>query len=303
MDELIPLELLEAFVEVARRGSVTKAAQTLHRSQPAISHRIKRLEEHLGAPLFEKAGRGLKPTALGERLYREARGVLVELRDLPVKVTEWDATPRGKVTIGTFPTMARHYLLDPYARAMGTWPEVKWVLETGLSIGLMDGLHSGRIDTLYLIGALDADGLEVDELGEVEMRVVFAPGSWRGQGPPSVDFLRAQRLLLWPGGLDPSFQLVEAHARSLGVVDRHTPEVPHIETLRELARRGLGWAILPDYVITEDVAAGRLESWPVPGFAYTFPIRRYHLPAHHRSAAVRAFDDLVTQIGRGVMDH
>ncbi len=225
-----------------------------------------------------------------------AERVLVELRDLPVKIQEWDATPRGKVTIGTFPTMARHYLLGAYAGAMEAWPEVKWVLETGLSGGLMDGLRSGRVDTLYLIGALDADGLEVAELGEVEMRVVFAPGLWRGQGAPGVDFLRAQRLLLWPGGLDPSFQLVEAHARALGLVGKHTPEVPHIETLRELARRGLGWAILPDYVVTEDVALGKLESWALPDFGYTFPIRRYHLPEHHRSAAVRAFDDLAARV-------
>lgn len=292
-EELIPLELLEAFFEVARHGSVTRAAAALHRSQPAISHRLRRLEEHIGVPLLEPSGRGVALTSAGERLLGEVRGALVGLRDLPRRVRAWDATPSGTVCIGTFPTMARHYLLEPFAQALETWPEVQWILDTGLVGGLMESLMSGRLDALYLIGALDVDGLEVEELGEVHMRVVLAPGLWGGEGVPDVAFLRTLRLLLWPGGLDPTFQLMEAHARSLGFVSSQTPQVPHIETLRELARRGLGWAILPDYVVSSDVARGELESWPLPGFAQTFPIRRYRLPGRYRSSAVVAFDELV----------
>ncbi len=295
-EELIPLELLEAFLEVARQGSVTRAAAALHRSQPAISHRLKRLEEHVGVPLLERAGRGVTLTAAGTRLASQARVALGGLRDLPRRVRAWDATPSGVVRIGTFPTMARHYLLEPFARALQEWPEVQWVLDTGLAGGLMEALMSGRVDALYLIGALDVEGLEDEALGEVHMRAVLAPGLWGGAGAPDVAFLRSQRLLLWPGGLDPTFQLVEAHARSLGLVTRHTPEVPHIETLRELSRQGVGWAILPDYIVAEDVTAGRLESWPLPGFSYTFPIRRYHVPGHHRSAAARVFDAMVEEM-------
>ena len=88
---------------------------------------------------------------------------------------------------------------------------------------------------------------------------------------------------------DPSFELVEAHARSLGLVSETTFEVPQIETLRELARRGLGYTLLPDYIAREDVARGELKTFVLEGMERSFPIKQYHLRHRQLSLTQRTF--------------
>jgi DNA-binding transcriptional LysR family regulator len=79
MDRLPPLDLLRGFVAVARRMSVTQAADDLHLTQSAVSRQLRALEEHLGLPLFLRKHRGLTLTSEGERLYRQADSWLQQI--------------------------------------------------------------------------------------------------------------------------------------------------------------------------------------------------------------------------------
>ena len=289
----LSLQVIEAFVEVAQRGSVTEAARALGRSQPAVSHRIKQLEEQLGVALFERQGRGLRLTPRGSLLLREAEGVLARLRTLPDVLLRDEVEPMGQVTIGALPTVARYYLIDALHEALKEMPQVKWVVEVGLSEALLDKLRQGRVDVVYGIGALAGEGFEVEELGDVSACVAYAPTLWPHEQPPSLEALRGMRLLLWRGLSDLSFELLEAHARSLGLISHETVEVPHIETLRELATRGAGYTLLPDYVVRGDVWRGELRTTALLGFDRRFVVRRYLVPERHQSLALRRFLSLV----------
>lgn len=281
---LLSSDLLEAFVEVATRGSVTAAASALHRSQPAISQRLNQLEAQLGLTLFERRGRKLALTHDGKRLLEMVSGILLEWRDIPQRMATEQA-PKGTVTLGTFATISRHIFTDAIADMMREHPDVKCRVKLGLADSLLRELESGAIDVVYLIGDIDIRGLDVVELREVPMRVVLSTELWPHDTPPPLAFLSTLPLAIWSGPTEPSFQMVERHAGSLGLLSSRSHEIPHIETLTALASTGTCYTILPDYVV--DQARYGLGVWPLEGFDKTFPLKRYTAKNKHHSMATR----------------
>lgn len=293
MNEPLATHLLEAFVEVCRHGSVSAAARELGRTQPAVSYRIRQLEEQTGVELFERTGRKLQLTRRGELLLGEAESILGRLRALDDLLHGGDEEPRGRVTIGTLPTIARHYLDRAFGEAIVRWPRVKWTVQTGFVAELMEQLHDGTIDVLYLIGDLDVFGLDVAEVEPIEMCLAVPPAVWDSDEPPPPEVLRRHRLLMWRGQTDPTFTMIENRARALGLMSPNTPEIPDIDTLRALAKRGLGYTIIPDYVFRADVQDGLLRAFPLQGFDIHLPLRSYVVAGRHQGAAVREFMRLV----------
>ena len=161
-------------------------------------------------------------------------------------------------------------------------------MEVGLTKALFERLREGSLELLYLIGDFDVQGLEVTTLDQVQILIVASPALLI-PGIPLTQALAKAPLLLWPGAKDPSFDLIERHARSIGMVGPTTVEIPHIETLRALAMRGLGFALLPDYVVAQDIAQGSLVASPLPGFEKTFPLKRYHVRDRRLSPGARWF--------------
>lgn len=297
MKDLISSALLETFVEVARAGSVSKAARQLHRSQPAISQRLQQLEGELGVALFRPAGRGIALTREGEVLLSDVRTILTSLRELPTRARPEALEARGPLRIGTLPTMARYLLADAIETVLVDAPEVQLRVEMGLESDLVAKLNDGWLDAMFFIGDVDTWGLTAQRLGDVHIRVAAPPG-WFGARPRPGD-LRKRRLLLWRGAADPSFALIERHARSLGLVTPTTPEIAHIETLKTLVERQAGYALLPDYVLGPEVARQTIAVSVLPGFDTTFPIHVYFREHRTQTLATKQLLDRVHEtIGR-----
>src|SRR5581483_12518098 len=96
--EVVHLEIVDA---VARTGTVTRAAEELHVTQPAISHRLRELEQRLGTTLFTRAGRRMTLTAEGTRLLESARRVLSEIETVEAELAQYRAGHRGTLRVAT----------------------------------------------------------------------------------------------------------------------------------------------------------------------------------------------------------
>ncbi len=293
MEETIPSSLLEAFVAVVQHGSVTVAAQKLGRSQPAISQRLRQLEEHLGVKLLQPSGRGLMLTRDGELLFEYARDILAKLRELPRLVDAMTHEPRGVLRVGALPTLTRYVLVDAIETIAVHHPEVQLRVELGLEADLLAKLRDGWLDGMYFIGQVDMLGLISEKLADVHMCVTAAPGMFLKA--PSLEDLRSHRLLLWRGPSDPSFALVERHARAGGLVQPNTVEVAHIETLKALAERGVGYTLLPDYVVLNEVRSSTLRVFEFPGFPVAFPMHLHRISGRPLSRAMQVFADCVRE--------
>jgi LysR family transcriptional regulator, nitrogen assimilation regulatory protein len=100
------LRHLRYFVKIVEAGSFSRAAATIHVAQPALSQQIGELEEQLGLSLLQRSARGVRPTAAGEVLYREASSILRHMEQLPGIVRSSGGEPEGSVALGMSSTLA-----------------------------------------------------------------------------------------------------------------------------------------------------------------------------------------------------
>src|SRR5256714_6062885 len=94
------------FVTVVREGTFTRAAERLYIAQPSLSEQIRKLETELGSPLFQRLGRRLALTTVGEAFRPHAEKVLFELEQARARVEEVRGLRRGRLSIGVLPSPA-----------------------------------------------------------------------------------------------------------------------------------------------------------------------------------------------------
>ena len=271
--ESFSLARFESFYEVARLGSVGGAARALGRSQPAISHRLRALQDELGVELFEKVGRTLRLTEAGQRLRDRCADFFAWSRLLHTAVTDV-AAPEGRVTIGTLPTVASHLLVDTVADLLVRHAHLELAFVFDTVPALLTSLREGRADILVLVGDVAADGLDVDTIATSGFAAVMSPGNApRRRGRVSVSELRDRRYLAWDGPPDPTFDVVRRYVARRRLSNAYSPRIPNIESLRALAAAGCGYAILPRYTVERDVATGRLVALAPVGLPDHVPIR------------------------------
>lgn len=154
-------ELLRTFLAIAETGSFTRGAERIFRSQPAVSLQIKRLEEILGSPVFERRARGVELSPLGERL-RPAAERIVGLLDETAAELRSDAV-RGRVHIGIPDEYARSILPGVIARFAQAHPHVEVSVRCGFSTDFPDLLERGELD-------LAVHAVEAEREGSVRLR-------------------------------------------------------------------------------------------------------------------------------------
>jgi LysR family hydrogen peroxide-inducible transcriptional activator len=144
------LHQLRYFCAVARTGSFTRAAEEEGVAQPTLSQQVKRLEDDLGLPLFERRGRSVRLTAGGELLLPQARGVLRQLSDARRSVLELRGGVRGRLVVGSIPTITPYLLAPRVQDFQAQFPEVQLHLVENLTARLVEGLQAGDIDVAVL---------------------------------------------------------------------------------------------------------------------------------------------------------
>lgn len=157
MDHL-DLKVLKAFVTVAREGNVTRAAETLHLTQPAISLQLKRLSQELGLTLFTRTANGLELTRDGALLAAKGEQVLAAATDFRQTARHLTAELRGKLRIGT--------IIDPEFTRLGAFlqallesgPGIETELQQGMSGEVAVGLKRNELDVGFFLGDLEDFG-------------------------------------------------------------------------------------------------------------------------------------------------
>jgi DNA-binding transcriptional LysR family regulator len=141
---LLDIDQLKTFVAIAETGSFTRAAEVVHKTQSAVSMQMKRLEERIGRPIFERDGRASKLTEEGERLLDYARRI-VKLNAEAVSSFA-DARLSGRVRLGVPDDYADRYLPEIMARFSRSHPGVELTVQCEPSFELAKSIESGILD-------------------------------------------------------------------------------------------------------------------------------------------------------------
>lgn len=175
---------LEAFVAVVESGSMVRAAEKLHLTQPALTRRVQNLESRLGVELLDRLGKPLKPSAAGHEVYAMARGVLRAVDNL-VSVASPDSEPSGELRIGIPPFLAEVALEKPVDRLRSAYPRLTLRVTAGWSPAQLEGVERGALDASIVLmpsGYAPPDTLHATRLAFLPTIIVAA----RSLGLPDV---------------------------------------------------------------------------------------------------------------------
>lgn len=194
MQELPPLHTLPAFEAAARLGSFQAAAQALHLTPSAVSHRIRLLEEHLGQPLFERRHRSVALTPVGRRYLGVVRDALLRIDEASAHLR---APRQERLRISAAPALGCQWLVGRVAAYQATHPTLEFALATATGLG---PLLAGEADIGLRYGEEEWPGLLAWKLFEERVFPVCAPAQAAGLAAPAdLDTCRLLRhpLLSW----------------------------------------------------------------------------------------------------------
>lgn len=151
---------LRYFCAVAETGSFTRAAEREQVAQPSLSQQVIKLEEELGVRLFDRLGRTVRLTDLGQTFLPRARVILNELKAAKEEVTDKQFSASGPVAVGVIPTIAPYFLPPRIGTFCQKYPQASIAVFEDVTARLMDRLRGGLIDLAIM--ALPTRGNDLD---------------------------------------------------------------------------------------------------------------------------------------------
>jgi LysR family hydrogen peroxide-inducible transcriptional activator len=283
---------LEYLVAVAEAGGFTRAAERLQVAQPSLSHQIRKLEQELRQPLFDRLPRGAVLTEAGQRMLEHARRVLAELHDARRRVSEVGGQVTGALAVGAIPTIAP-FLLPPAVRSfVGRWPGVRVSVTEDVTARLLARVGHGELDLAVISSAEAVPNAHVERVGVEPLYLVVSAGHR----------LAGRRRVALREVVDEPFVLLHDEHCLAGQVQEYC--VPHglqpalaargaqLHTVAAMVSAGLGVSVLPEMFRAADAAADRVYvrfAAPVPKreLCMAWNLLRY------RTNAARAFADAI----------
>lgn len=154
------LHQLRYFCAVAESGSFSRAAEQSHVSQPSLSQQILKLEDELGARLFDRLGRSVRLTDVGKTFLPRARAVLRELEAARGDVVEQKDSVGGTICVGVIPTIAPYFLPAQITFLSRRFPQARVAVVEDITPALLDRLRASVVDVAIL--ALPVRGHEFE---------------------------------------------------------------------------------------------------------------------------------------------
>lgn len=263
-DGNLELTQLQAFATVAALGHLTRAAEQLHLSQPALSGRIKSLEEELGVTLFERTPAGMSLSAAGRELLPLAERALDAARELRARALSLHELVTGRLRIGTI-TDPEFIRLGPFLGDLrARHPLIEIELHQEVSGKAFDAVLDGTLDASFYFG--DREDEDIASLPLRRYRYVIAgPVGWRDQLAHS----SWSDLAAMPWVLAPPVSTHHALVRSLfgdmpGLPEK-TVEADNESVLVSLVIAGIGLSLVREDIAREKQRAGELAILPARG--------------------------------------
>lgn len=251
---------LKAFATVAQTGHLTRAAERLHVSQPALSGQIKALEQRLEVRLFERTPSGMVLTDAGRLLLPHALQALAAAEQLKRTATQLTGDLAGTLRVGTVSDPQSVRLGIVLASALARYPHLELIVHHEVSGAALEGVRSGRLDAAYYFG--DAPGADVTalELSRITYRVALPP-AWSDQAPAG-DWGAIAAL---PWVLTPPISTYDSLVRKLFAEHGELPQ-RHVEADNEsvfanLVASGVAVSLLREEVALAKEAAGEVQIW------------------------------------------
>lgn len=251
---------LLAFIAIAETGSFSAAGTRLHLTQPAISKRIAILEEQLNTPLFDRIGRHISLTQAGQTLLPRAQNILQEVSAAQRAIADLKGEIRGKLSIATSHHIGLHRL-PPYLRDFSQrYPEVSLDLHFLDSEQAYHEILQSRFELAVVTLATEDDPrITADKLWEDQLRFVASPNHPLAQTPKLTLAKLTPYQAIMPDTNTYTTRLIKTLFDEQQQALKITMVTNHLDTIKMMLTIGLGWGVLPERMIDNELAILNIE--------------------------------------------
>ena len=255
----INLNHLRIFYHAAKESNLTKAAEALFVTQPAVTMQIKALEQYLGVPLFRRRGKYLELTSEGSVLYKYAEKIFSIVDEMEHALKGFASLTHGSLTIGTTRSFARHLMPRLLSGYQEKFPGIKVSLEVGSSREIAEGVAAFKYD-LAIIGRIPLPGkVKAIPFKPEEFCVVASPHHpLATKGAVSWQELEKEPIIIREPGSG-SRHLMLSLLESRGVKPSVLLEAGSVEFIKEYVLQGRGISFLYKPEIEREEQLGLLK--------------------------------------------
>nr|WP_206675937.1 LysR family transcriptional regulator [Nocardioides zeae] len=291
---------LQVLAAVVENGSVTRAAAALSYTPSAVSQQILRLEREVGQPLLERHPRGVQPTEAGHVLVGHARKVLRQLAAAESDLAEIAGLRRGRLDLGTFPTMGASFLPLAVRQFRSDYPAIELTIHSDREDGLVQKLEEGRIGLSLLWDyeweRMDAERLSLTALfSDPTVLLVATDHPLAQRRRVAMTDLAEEQWVIRAGG-HPVVEVLERSALAAGFTPRISFQANDYQEAQAMVSVGLGIALAPRTAVLN-----KHPGVEVVSLGSSAPPRRIlvaHRPDRVRTAAEIAFAEVLVETAR-----
>jgi DNA-binding transcriptional LysR family regulator len=291
------LHSVEIFARVVEAKSFSDAARRLGLSKSVVSKRVSELEAQLGVRLLNRTTRRLSLTEVGTAFYERCAHILNEAREAELVATRLHSEPRGTLKVNVPVGFGVWHIAPVLPEFLARYPELR--VDMTFNDRTVDMADEGYDVSVSIVTKPDPR-LAGRALSRIRKRVCAAPGYLKAHGTPATpDDLRAHQCLVYSYSTSPNEWCFTAGGEEIRVPIAGRVYLNNENALRHAVLGGLGLAILPTFMIGEDVRSGALELLMEPFALPEALLFAAYLPNRHLSRKVRVFVDfLADRFGR-----
>ncbi len=251
---MVNLDLYRVFYTVAKSGSLTKAAEELYISQPAVSRSIKQIETQLGVTLFIRTHRGMQLSPNGGKLiFDEVERALNLLGDAENRITEMKTSATGTIRIGASDTIFEYFLADKIVEFHEKFPAVKFELLADVTPDTIEKLKAEKCDVAFVNLPIETDP-DLTLYGNcMRLNDIFIASEKFAEikgATLSLASLKKYPLIFMEGNTVARKSL-DNFLRTVGVELSPSIEVGSWELMKRLTLRGMGIGVIPREYVTK----------------------------------------------------
>jgi DNA-binding transcriptional LysR family regulator len=288
---------LETFLAVAEEKGFSRAAQRLHRTQPAVSQVIRKLESDLGEVLFERAARDGTLTAAGEVLRDYAKRMLALRIEASSAMEELKSLDRGRLLIGANEFTCL-YVLPVLDRFRRLYPQVAVSVQRSLASRIPDDLLQRTVELGILSFRPDGDLFKSTVVYTDQLAFVVNPDHpLAKEKSVAIEDLGAENFIAHNVPSPLRRHVVEAFEKHKTPLNMGV-ELPSLESVKRFVAMGNGVALVPALTVSRELAAGELVQVPVEALRMERHLRLVHRRRANLSHAAAAFLKVVRTLAQ-----
>lgn len=259
----LDLKLLSALQAIARQGSFSAAAQTLGLTQSALSHQIKRAEDHFNLPLLYRNQRPVRPTPAGQHLITLADALLTQVQQSEKTLLNWQQGRQGRLHLAMECHSCFDWLIPVLEDYRADWSEIDLDLSYAHHLNPLPALQRGDIDLVLSADLPDSQELIALPLFHYQVLLALPPGHRLCQQPHiSPQDLSEQTLLTYPVNTA-RLDIFRHFLQPAGITPTAIRQVELTLMLIQLTASRKGVCALPDWALTDALTRGQLCARPL----------------------------------------